>query len=147
MKTTISRDYSHQTDYQTPLKNLAASLGILINFGNQAESPATDPFTPLPRFKLVIRSEDDYDDYELELMAKADQWHIPYNKKDPNINSLENEVCYYEQLIRLSSNLNIAWDFNVYDPIGLEQAIEEKQEEEYSHDRALQSDYYLSRGV
>ena len=79
-----------------------------------------------------------------ELIAKANQYKIPFNKNPVDFLELSSEVDQYEILLKKADDFNIDWDKDYYDPIGLEQEIEEKEELDRNELRELRWDYYAS---
>lgn len=59
------------------------------------------------------------------LLAKAEQYDIPYDKDDIDWLDLIDVVRDYEKLLQRVEEYNIDWDISYYDPVGLEQTIEE----------------------
>jgi hypothetical protein len=59
-----------------------------------------------------------------ELLAKAREYNISFDAQNVDFLSLMDEIDEYEALIARSDELNMDWDFDCYDPVGLEQEIE-----------------------
>ena len=60
------------------------------------------------------------------ILSKANEYHIPYSREIPiDWLGLESKVEEYEQLIAKAKEMGLNWDYSCYDPVGLEQAIEE----------------------
>jgi hypothetical protein len=53
-------------------------------------------------------------------------------------------IDQYEFLLEKADELNINWDDSEYDPIALEQLIEEREEEARNERNQLHCDYYSS---
>lgn len=76
-------------------KNTAESVSRQINI---------DKIAPLPRLSLVVLQEDEYGEYELELLSKAEAYGLsvpytnPYTCKTVSFDDLEYLVCLYENL-------------------------------------------------
>lgn len=70
----------------------------------------------------------EFDKVELELLAKADEYQIPYNKKCINWHDLEDKICKFESIIEEADEWLIEWHYFGYDPIGIQDEIERKQE-------------------
>ena len=56
-----------------------------------------------------------------ELLAKVEEYNIPYDADSINWLQLINEVETYEELLSEADEYNIAWDLSEYDPVGLQQ--------------------------
>ena len=72
----------------------------------------------------------EFDKVELELLAKADEYQIPYNKKCIDWHDLEDKICEFESIIEEADEWLIEWHYFGYDPIGIQQEIERKQDEQ-----------------
>ena len=70
---------------------------------------------------------------ELELLAKADGYQIPYNKKCIDRSDLEDKICEFESLIKEADEMFIDWEEFGYDPIGIEQAIIDLSEQNFKN--------------
>ena len=75
----------------------------------------------------------EFDKVELELLAKADEYQIPYNKKCINWHELEDKICEFESLIKEADEMLIDWEEFGYDPIGIEQAIVDLSEQNFEN--------------
>lgn len=82
-----------------------------------------------------------------ETLAKAIRFNIPFDKQSINWLSLISKVEKYEYLIAEAKKLNVDWDYNYYDPVGLEQEIEVCQHEAYLEKNDLYVDFCSTRGV
>ena len=69
----------------------------------------------------------EFDKVELELLAKADEYQIPYDKQCIDWNDLENKICEFEAIIEEADEWLIEWHYFGYDPIGIQNEIERKQ--------------------
>lgn len=72
----------------------------------------------------------EYEAVELELLAKAEEYQIPYNKACINWHDLEDKICEFESIIEEADEWLIEWHYFGYDPIGIQQEIERKQDEQ-----------------
>lgn len=79
------------------------------------------------------------------IIAKALKYNISFDDQNINWLSLIDEINEYEGLITRSNELNIDWDYRVYDPIGLEQEIEAYEYEERWAISEARACYYASR--
>lgn len=80
-----------------------------------------------------------------ELLAKAEEYNIPYEADCINWLKLVNDVENYEELLAKADEYNIAWDLSEYDPVGLEQEIEYCIRSGMEEARDLHRYYYDSR--
>ena len=138
----------------------AKLLGILADTNNpnphdlreQIEADTQAKVSVLPRFSepkaqsgnvpvelinyMARKSEElnaEFDKVELELLAKADEYQIPYNKKCINWHELEDKICKFESLIKEADEMLIDWEEFGYDPIGIEQAIVDLSEQNFEN--------------
>ncbi len=80
-----------------------------------------------------------------KLLAQAEEYHISYDKENIDWTCLADQVSNYKNLLQQAKGLNIIWDYNFYDPMGLKQEIEEEVSEERTWGREQNSDYQQSR--
>ena len=80
-----------------------------------------------------------------ELLAKAEEYNIPYKANSINWLKLINEVESYEELLAEADEYNIAWDLSEYDPVALQQEIEYCVRSGIAETRDLYRDYFDSR--
>jgi hypothetical protein len=57
------------------------------------------------------------------------------------------DIDKYEYLLEKANDYCVDWDISEYDPLALEQEIEEAEHNAYIHDQELRSYYSQSRGV
>jgi hypothetical protein len=80
-----------------------------------------------------------------ELLAKAEEYNIPYDKDYINWLELINLVEEYEALLLRAEEFNIDWDLSEYDPIGLQQEIDYCIHGSRRETNDLYRDYFDSR--
>ena len=80
-----------------------------------------------------------------EILAKAAEYHIEYDKNNINWFMLIDSIKNYEVLLKQACELNLPWDYRFHDPIGLKQEIEEAILQERRCDREQRSDYLHTR--
>jgi hypothetical protein len=78
-----------------------------------------------------------------ELIEVADKYNIPYDKNEVNWLDLVDVIQEYEFLLKQLEEYNLDWDMDYYDPIGLEQTIED-HEHQLREERKDLYRYYLS---
>lgn len=79
-----------------------------------------------------------------ELLSKADEFNIPFDKDSINWLALIDEIEQYEKLIEKANQLGLNWDYHYYDPIGLEQAIEDTEAQCLTEQQLLRGLYINS---
>jgi hypothetical protein len=82
-----------------------------------------------------------------EQLERAALYNIPYQAYEDDYYGLMQDIDRYEFLLEQAEELGIFWDANEYDPVALEQLIEEREEQARNERNALCRDYYASRGV
>jgi len=80
-----------------------------------------------------------------DLLAKAEEYNIPYEAESINWLKLINDIESYEELLAEANEYNIAWDLSEYDPVGLQQEIEYCVSANRAETNDLHSDYFNSR--
>lgn len=112
----------------TPVEEVSAEVKEL--FGNMARNA----------YIRMIKNE-----REQEVLAKANQYNIPYSKFNINWLQLITQVDSYEDLLSKADEYNIAWDISVYDPLGLKEEIEAYQHAAYKDKSNQYWDYHTSK--
>jgi hypothetical protein len=78
---------------------------------------------------------------------RAIAYNIPYERYNDDYYRLMQDIDQYEFLLEKADELNINWDDSEYDPIALEQLIEEQEEQARNEINELRWSYFASRGV
>jgi len=82
-----------------------------------------------------------------EQIGRACLYNIPYENYGDNYYQLMVDIDKYEYLLAKAKDYCVDWDISEYDPLALEQAIEEAEHNAYLQDQELRSYYSLTRGV
>jgi len=82
-----------------------------------------------------------------EQIERAIAYNIPYERYNDDYYRLMQDIDQYEFLLEKADELNINWDASEYDPIALEQLIEEREEQARNEINELRWGYFASRGV
>ncbi len=82
-----------------------------------------------------------------EQLERADKYNIPYNCYNVDFLDLSHKIDQYEMLLEEAKELGIFWDITDYDPIALEQEIENYKESERKSRDLMYSDYIYSRRI
>lgn len=82
-----------------------------------------------------------------EQIERAIAYNIPYERYSDDYYRLMQDIDQYEFLLEKADELNINWDDSEYDPIALEQIIEEQEEQARNEINELRWSYFASRGV
>ena len=82
-----------------------------------------------------------------EQIERANFYNIPYKIYGDNYYQLMVDIDKYEYLLEKAKDYCVDWDNSEYDPVALEQAIEEAEYNAYTADQELRSYFSLTRGV
>ena len=82
-----------------------------------------------------------------EQIERAMFYNIPYKSYCENYYQLMLDIDKYEYLLEKAKDYCVDWDTSEYDPVALEQLIEEAEHNTYLHDQELRSYFSLTRGV
>jgi hypothetical protein len=82
-----------------------------------------------------------------EQIERAKFYNIPYKNYSDNYYQLMVDIDKYEYLLAKANDYCVDWDMSEYDPLALEQAIEEAEHNAYTADQELRSYFSLTRGV
>lgn len=111
-----------------------AKISVLPRF---SEAKVQNGNVPVELINYMARKSKElnteFDEVELELLSKADEYQIPYNKARINWHDLEDKICEFESLIKEADEMLIDWEEFGYDPIGIEQAIVDLSEQNFEN--------------
>jgi len=82
-----------------------------------------------------------------EQIERASLYNIPYKIYGDNYYGLMVDIDNYEYLLEKAKDYCVDWDTSEYDPVALEQAIDEAEYNAYMHDQSLRSYFSSTRGV
>ena len=82
-----------------------------------------------------------------EQIERASLYNIPYKIYGDDYYRLMLDIDKYEYLLEKAKDYCVDWDTSEYDPVALEQAIEEAEYNAYTADQELRSYFSLTRGV
>ena len=82
-----------------------------------------------------------------EQIERANFYNITYETYGDNYYQLMVDIDKYEYLLEKAKDYCVDWDTSEYDPIALEQAIDEAEYNAYMHDQSLRSYFSSTRGV
>ena len=78
---------------------------------------------------------------------RARKYNIPFDVNTVDYHQLSRKIDQYECLLDEAKRWDIFWDIKIYDPVALEQELEEARSRYWGETRAMHSDYYSSRRV
>ena len=82
-----------------------------------------------------------------EQVERANLYNIPYQTYGDNYYQLMVDIDKYEYLLGQAKDHCIDWDASEYDPLALEQEIENAEHNAYMADQELRSYFSVTRGV
>jgi hypothetical protein len=82
-----------------------------------------------------------------EQIERASLYNIPYKSYGDDYYRLMVDIDYYEYLLEKAKDYCVDWDSSEYDPVVLEQVIEEAEHSAYLYNQELRSYFSLTRGV
>lgn len=80
-------------------------------------------------------------------IERATVYNIDYEGYGDDYYRLMQDIDCYEFLLEKAEELDINWDASEYDPIALEQLIEEREEQARNEINELRWGYFASRGI
>jgi len=75
---------------------------------------------------------------------KARKYNIPFDASIVDYHQLSRKIDEYEFLLDEAKRWDISWDIKIYDPVALEQELEEARSRYWGETSKLRSDYYSS---
>ena len=82
-----------------------------------------------------------------EQIERASLYNIPYENYGDNYYQLMVDIDKYEYLLEKANDYCVDWDTSEYDPLALEQAIEDAEHNAYLQDQELRSYFSTTREV
>ena len=82
--------------------------------------------------------------YAKEQTRRARKYNIPFDASIVDYHQLSRKIDEYEFLLDEAKRWDISWDIKIYDPVALEQELEEARSRYWGETRAMRSDYYSS---
>jgi len=80
-------------------------------------------------------------------IERAMAYNIPYESYGDNYYGLMQDIDKYEYLLEKAKDYCVDWDTSEYDPLALEQEIEEAEHLAYLQDQEVRFYYSVTRGV
>ena len=94
--------------------------------------------------RIITRAKEVFIEEQIE---RANFYNISYELYGDNYYQLMQDIDQYEYLLEKAKDYCVDWDTSEYDPVALEQLIEEAEHNAYLHDQELYSYFSLTRGV
>jgi hypothetical protein len=83
--------------------------------------------------------------FSKEQTKRARKYNIPFDASSVDYHQLSRKIDQYEFLLDEAKRWDISWDIKIYDPVVLEQELEEARSRYWRETKAMRSDYYSSR--
>jgi len=94
--------------------------------------------------RIITRAREAFIEEQIE---RANFYKISYELYGDNYYQLMQDIDQYEYLLEKAKDYCVDWDISEYDPVALEQAIEEAEYNAYLQDQSLRSYFSATRGV
>ena len=94
--------------------------------------------------RIVIRVREEFVEEQIE---RANFYNIPYETYGDNYYQLMQDIDQYEYLVEKAKDYCVDWDTSEYEPLALEQELEEAEHNAYMADQELRAYFSLTRGV
>ena len=78
---------------------------------------------------------------------RARKYNIPFDASSVDYHQLSRKIDQYEFLLDEAKRWDIFWDIKIYDPVALEQELEDARSRYWGETREMRSDYFSSRRV
>jgi hypothetical protein len=90
--------------------------------------------------RIITRAKEAFIEEQIE---RANFYNIPYETYGDNYYQLMVDIDKYEYFLEKAKDYCVDWDISEYDPVALEQAIDEAEYNAYMYDQSLRS-YFSS---
>jgi hypothetical protein len=94
--------------------------------------------------RIGIRAREAFIEDQIE---RAMAYNIPYERYSDDYYRLMQDIDQYEFLLEKAKEYCVDWDTSEYDPLALEQEIEEAEHNAYLQDQEVRFYYAVTRGV
>ena len=78
---------------------------------------------------------------------RARKYNIHFDASSVDYHQLSRKIDQYEFLLDEAKRWDIFWDIKIYDPVALEQELEDARSRYWGETREMRSDYFYSRRV
>ena len=94
--------------------------------------------------RISLRAREAFIEEQIE---RASLYNIPYKSYGDDYYRLMVDIDHYEYLLKKAKDYCVDWDIPEYDPVALEQELEEAEHNAYLYNQELRSYFSLTRGV
>lgn len=94
--------------------------------------------------RISVRAREEFIEEQVE---RAGLYNIPYKNYGDDYYRLMVDIDKYEYLLEKAKDYCVDWDISEYDPLALEQLIEEAEHNAYLYNQELRSYFSTTRGV
>jgi len=124
---------------------LPANIAETPKFHDSKSEPLELPDSAKETFaRISLRAREAFIEEQIE---RANFYNIPYKGYGDDYYRLMIDIDHYEHLLEKAKDYCVEWDISEYDPVALEQELEEAEHNAYLHDQELRSYFSLTRGV
>jgi hypothetical protein len=94
--------------------------------------------------RIGVRAREAFIEEQIE---RANLYNIPHQTYGDNYYQLIQDIDKYEFLLEKAKDYCVDWDTSEYDPVALEQAIEDAEHSAYAENQELRMYFLTTRGV
>ena len=134
--------------------NFNSSIKELPNFNTPDSSDKYERGLPLSEISAMLarKAKSVYERYLASeegemLLAKANEYEIPYDAHDIDIITLRDKVEEFESAIELANQYGIDWQNFGYDLLAIEQEIADAQSAEHEYFNYARRQFLTTRGI
>jgi len=98
-------------------------------------------------FKIIVCFLFSIQTFAKQQTKRARKYNIPFDARSVDYHQLSRKIDQYEFLLDEAKRWDIFWDIKIYDPVALEQELEDARSRYWEETREMRSDYYSSRRV
>ncbi|MBM3467711.1 MAG: hypothetical protein FJX70_07795 [Alphaproteobacteria bacterium] len=126
-------------------KQLPTNISEIPKFHEAKTESLALPISAKETFvRIGVRAREAFIEEQIE---RATLYNIPYETYGDNYYGLMQDIDKYEYLLAKAADYCVDWDISEYDPLVLEELIEEAEHNAYTADQELRSYFSLTRGV
>lgn len=134
--------------------NFNSSIKELPNFNTPDSSDKYEHGLPFSEIAAMLarKAKSVYERYLASeegemLLAKANEYEIPYNPDNIDIITLRDQVEEFEESIKIANQYGIDWKNFGYDLLAIEQEVADAQQAENDYMSYVRSQFLTTRGV
>ena len=130
---------------QRSVQSLPANIAETLKFHeSKTESLELSDSAKETFARIGLRAREAFIEEQIE---RANFYNIPYETYGDNYYQLMQDIDQYEYLLEKAKDYCVDWDTSEYEPLALEQELEEAEHNAYMADQELRAYFSLTRGV